>query len=1049
MKKLTKKFYKNFIVRGTMALLIVGLLLVNSAPIIVLADVPLEEQTVDSAGAAMSQESATADNGLLPESSESSVQTSTETAIVSGEETQDAMAAVSSEELSVADSESTEFEPEAESANSGAEDSSTASEFNSEIEEGALNEAVNESMTEQDASGDGSGATKGDEGSEASSSALVESEVESSATLEAEEGTSENTLQDTQTTNINKTSESETAEESLGPGEDGDNTADGEDGEQSGTEGSGDNASPSNGGGSTGGGNTTINTGDSVAAANVVNVVNTNIFNSNGLLLFLSNLFGNINFDLRNAFGMFDSAQDGSASQTSATSTAAGGSCALDACLSSSVNFTSYSSSSARIINDMVVRSTSGANIALSPDGTAIINSGDAFAAGNLINVANTNFIDSNYLLISLNNFGDMFGDLVLPGASFFEQFFSRKNSLSASTTVENTNLASVLNAGDTQAISGGNLASSTDSTINTGAAEAHSSTINQLNQNFFGADSLVIMLRVWGDWRGEIFSAPEGLRWHNNGDGSLSLMFSGNDSAASSTSTQGGTGGELSLASSLIQNNSAAEILNNMQIMALTGDNYAESGAANGAAIINSGNAYAASSIVNVANTNVIGSNWLLAMINIFGDWQGNIAFGRPDLWVGAVAETPGSPMRPGDNIGFKVTVANRGDAIARDVKLKLLSDWSLMWVNGGRDLGDGGREWEVGDIGPGEAEEVHIEAEVRDIVAPGEKVFEPVFSVSAQEPDNNTDDNTDRIALAVKSESAVISNGPSIYYTPPSKLVLEKINSAPTPIFAPSTVDYTITIRNEGIGPAYYAELIDTLRGHNGDVLNEERWPLDTIYPGEEITVTYTTEYSAGTIPGVYSNKAYVKAYDGHTSLQPFYASPADSNMAESMIEILPEPIAEKSAEVEETPAEEVAQEESVKEQAIEQPVIEQSTALKGDEGSSNDHDIIGMGGEGLPDENIAVPAESRTIKVISSEQKREQKEFMPVGEVDEGSSQEVDSIVMKADEKAGTLTQLAAVVKSIDFRFSLYVLIGSGAIILIMYLLSFARIPRFPIF
>ena len=36
----------------------------------------------------------------------------------------------------------------------------------------------------------------------------------------------------------------------------------------------------------------TVVTGDAVATANVINVINTNIFNSEGLILFLNQLFG-------------------------------------------------------------------------------------------------------------------------------------------------------------------------------------------------------------------------------------------------------------------------------------------------------------------------------------------------------------------------------------------------------------------------------------------------------------------------------------------------------------------------------------------------------------------------------------------------------------------------------------------------------------------------------------------------------------------------------------------------------------------------------------
>ena len=49
-----------------------------------------------------------------------------------------------------------------------------------------------------------------------------------------------------------------------------------------------------------------IDTGDAFAYANIINVVNTNILNSNGFLFFLNSLFGNGTLDLNDYFSFFE-----------------------------------------------------------------------------------------------------------------------------------------------------------------------------------------------------------------------------------------------------------------------------------------------------------------------------------------------------------------------------------------------------------------------------------------------------------------------------------------------------------------------------------------------------------------------------------------------------------------------------------------------------------------------------------------------------------------------------------------------------------------------
>jgi hypothetical protein len=129
--------------------------------------------------------------------------------------------------------------------------------------------------------------------------------------------------------------------------------------------------------------------------------------------------------------------------------------------------------------------------------------------------------------------------------------------------------------------------------------------------------------------------------------------------SLGSTTGTLGG------LSASTVNN---AVINNTVLVSADTGDNTG----AGTSSLIRTGNAYAAANIVNISNTNILGRNWMNAVVNIFGDWNGNISFGQPDLWVGTRAEFDHNNNWPGSEITYTYTVTNHGDAPAHTISLR-----------------------------------------------------------------------------------------------------------------------------------------------------------------------------------------------------------------------------------------------------------------------------------------------------------------------------------------------------------------------------------------
>ncbi|MEK7180070.1 MAG: hypothetical protein AAB706_01220 [Patescibacteria group bacterium] len=609
------------------------------------------------------------------------------------------------------------------------------------------------------------------------------------------------------------------------------------------------------------GDNGAIITGDAYAGANVFNLVNTNIIDSYTLFFLLNYFFGlEGNIDLRDF-------------QNASTSPSFP-SCGNGECLATSGSSSEISAqNTASISNTLVVRANTGEN-ETGEDG--LIATGNAYAGANVINVANTNIVNSNYLLFTLNNFGGWGGDLVLPNGDFFTNFFFRGNgSTPANTDISIDNSASIENNVSTDANTGNNEAEG--GLIVTGDASSGANVFNQVNSNLFGGSKLHILVRIHGNWLGNVFNAPPGVSWRETATG-VELF---------GLPEENGTDSSFSPLSNFKLNaQNTASISNNVGVYALTGDNKTSGGETY------TGNAYAAANIINVANSNVIGQNWILAILNIFGDWSGNVSFGQPDLWIGTQVTVPEKNFfGVGETVRYNYTIANRGDATASGVTIQNTFDRKefMAFENGYnfQNPDTGQTSWNIPDIPAGGIVRVSYNARVLGVPFKDTSITSNVV-VSSTETDADVKDNREKITITAH-DYVPGWNGVKVTLTPDPKLIVTKTNDVFFPTAGTTTANYRIFIKNKG-GIAHHAVLVDTLKNEAGDILKEQEWELGDVYPNEEIEVTYTSIFSGKTPPGVYTNEAQVKAVGRHPSLTAFYGYVADSNIATSSITIIP---------------------------------------------------------------------------------------------------------------------------------------------------------------
>lgn len=593
------------------------------------------------------------------------------------------------------------------------------------------------------------------------------------------------------------------------------------------------------------GGGGLILTGDAAAAANVLNVINANIVSSEGFISFINlfrSFFGDIN--LSNLVFPFDGCED------------------LN-CQLSGIRQIISNTNVASVVNDVTVTADTGSNTA-SGEGSAIL-TGSSAASANVVNVVNANIIGSNYMLLVLNNFNQWAGSLILPGKDFFTSLLNQPRRSDANLLVGNENEAVVTNDVSTIADAGSNTigSSTAGGTILTGNAQSGSNVLNLVNTNILDSDSVYIIVRVFGRWTGNVFSTPPGISWQET-PGGIALF---------SDPTSGGGSSECCGGSLTVSNSNSADIQNRIRVYALTGENRISGGGGN--AVIATGNASAISNTVNVANTNIIGRNWLIAIINIFGDWQGNLAFGQPDLWVGQRAEVTDNPLRPGSEVTYTVDIKNFGNADATNIRVAAEDSIHTLltptWMGGNGYLEGWKTRWAIPSLAAGASMRISYKSRLTGDIAPGTTMLANTVQATALEPDANPSDNTDVLDLALQGNP--IGTGGGLL---PSRLALAKSNNTTEPIEPGKKVGYTIALLNDAQGTAFNVLVRDMLYDPWGTVIASSSWTLGQVYPKEEIYIDYDAIFSANASSGYYINYAYVDGFDNFQgTLAPIMAS------------------------------------------------------------------------------------------------------------------------------------------------------------------------------
>ncbi len=595
----------------------------------------------------------------------------------------------------------------------------------------------------------------------------------------------------------------------------------------------------------------------------------------------------------------------------------------------------------AEINNQVDLEADSGSNVVSDNGGPVKVVTGNISVAANVVNIVNTNIVGNGWTLAIVNVMGDWAGDLVLPSLTNFVSSQQDDYSLScpdidclgqiltatnentgkesdnqAEATVDNSlqinndNQAEINNQVDIEANSGGNEVEENqgDAAIKTGKVTTLTQVINKVNTSVLANNWVFGLVNVVGGWLGNFYGQPDDnfqvedfgsyftFSWKNSADQeavpaeSETEAVTGNEPVVEenengakneNTGDDSSNQAETKLDNSVeISNSNKATINNVIKILANSGNNVI---AGNGGEVnLQTGDVKAIANLFNMVNSNYVGDNWTIALVNVIGSWQGDIHFGRPDLVVTEVAVPDPEPAIPGGYIDYYITVTNKGDAPATDVVLTANYDPTRVTVvdsEGGK-ITDNSVVWKIDKLEIGAIEVRHYRAQI-DTGVDGDEDLSNHSEVWSVEEDRNPQDNVADTLVHINSVGAKIGGwGFPVSVTYPGKeqdnasvfanpvynqsLEIEKTSDAGEIVYRGQLINYRLRLFNRSHQSLSDVIVYDNLIGPDGQVVNNQQWSLGEVKPQEEIVIDYSIRLGENAPAGRYVNFASADGFD-----------------------------------------------------------------------------------------------------------------------------------------------------------------------------------------
>lgn len=584
---------------------------------------------------------------------------------------------------------------------------------------------------------------------------------------------------------------------------------------------------------------TTIKTGAINIANALSNLVNNNII-GNGLQ-YLVNIFKNLvqNVDL-SGFNQNSSTTDSNLP----------------------VNTNIANNSTSTIDNKLVIKAETGDNIIASSSGPSVIETGDISIVNDIINMANINIVGKGWFFAVVNIFGELDGDIIMPAmteaasTTVAEKPASTKTATSPAQEflITNKNFNNLENNIKVDANTGNNVISSStyDSIIKTGSVNADTNVFNLVNYNVYSNSWKFYRINIFGEWDGTVHGLPQGYNYFKDENGiTIYKELSTNEMNSLYTKF-------------IASNTNYASTTNDIDIDADTGNNSILRGDSGS---IKTGNIDITNNILNFINSNFIGDNWQFSLINVFGNWKGNLSFGKPDLWI-TQSNKDSVILKRGEAATYTVLYGNKGDSTANDAKIKLRLEGNLSFADKNSSI-----ELPLGPIPPNTQGSISYTVLGNDSMPYNSSEATANAAIESKEGDRNDGDNSlsNKISLDGGSPPGGAGSGSGVsgnFIVAPSavaNLSVIKFNDSNSALRPGETVNYTIKIKNTGNGKLEKLGVIDAITNiSSNEELGRNLWDIGTMDGGEEIILTYALEIKNNTKTGTYLNQATVEGFD-----------------------------------------------------------------------------------------------------------------------------------------------------------------------------------------
>lgn len=345
-----------------------------------------------------------------------------------------------------------------------------------------------------------------------------------------------------------------------------------------------------------------VGTGDAATIANVLNMIQSSWNPANGdITLFSADLFNNYFGDL-----LFDPSivlGNGTGSTNNIAN-------------SSNKDLTVNIEENASIENNINLNAQSGNATANGNTTVGDVSTGDATAIANVINMINSMITAGNSFIGSINLYGDLNGDILLPRSLMDILLGNGTNSSNTITDSRNTDIdantstnSSITNNTNLTASSGDATAdaNTTVGNIATGNADTSVNEMNLIGQNVQGSKGLLVFVNVLGSWIGMLFGSPM-----------TASIAGGNGSNSTNNITNNST------TDADIDINRNFSILNNLNLNAASGNATANANTTVGN--VSTGNASTGVNLLNMIDSSMNFTDWFgVLFINVFGSWTGD----------------------------------------------------------------------------------------------------------------------------------------------------------------------------------------------------------------------------------------------------------------------------------------------------------------------------------------------------------------------------------------------------------------------------------------